>query len=123
MAGASGAGSGGGSVASLMGLALGAVALEVATMLPYLAAIGLITTAGIGWPLTGLVLAAYCVVMVLPALVLLAGRLFAAGAVEPVLERLNRWMTKNAASMTGWVVGIAGFLIARDAVTALGWLG
>ncbi|MEK8226363.1 hypothetical protein NKG05_10315 [Oerskovia sp. M15] len=39
-----------GSVTALVGLALGAAALEVATMLPYLAAIGLVTSSGIGWP-------------------------------------------------------------------------
>ncbi|MGO1739299.1 MAG: GAP family protein, partial [Actinomycetaceae bacterium] len=63
-----------GSITALMGLALGAAALEVATMLPYLAGIGLITSEGPGWPVSGLWLAAYCVVMIAPALVLLAGR-------------------------------------------------
>src|SRR5690606_33465234 len=59
------------SVLPLLGLALGAVAVEVGTMLPYLAAIGIITTADVGWPASAGVLAAYCVVMVAPALLLL----------------------------------------------------
>ncbi|MFD6093898.1 GAP family protein [Oerskovia sp. NPDC060338] len=112
-----------GSVPALMGLALGAAAIELASMLPYLAAIGLLTQAGLGWPATGLVLAGYCVVMVLPALVLLAGRVLAAKQVGPLLDRLNAWMTRNAASTTAWVVGIVGFLLARDAAVWLGWMG
>ncbi|MEK8226362.1 GAP family protein [Oerskovia sp. M15] len=66
-------------------------------------------------------LAGYCVVMVLPALVLTAGRVLAARQVEPVLARLNGWMTRNAASTTAWVVGIVGFLVART--RSCGWGG
>ena len=112
-----------GSVTALMGLALAAAAIELASMLPYLAAIGMLTRAGLGGPATAVVLAAYCVVMVLPALVLMAARVAAGRLVEPLLDRLNAWMTKNAASTTAWVVGIVGFLLARDAVVWLGWMG
>ncbi|RXR25792.1 GAP family protein [Oerskovia turbata] len=112
-----------GSVTALMGLALAAAAIELASMLPYLAAIGMLTRSDLGWPGTAVVLAGYCLVMVLPALVLLAGRVLAGRLVEPLLARLNAWMTKNAASTTAWVVGIVGFLLARDAVVWLGWMG
>jgi len=112
-----------GSVAALMGLAVAAAAIELASMLPYLAAIGMMTRAELGWPATAVVLAGYCVVMVLPALALLAARVTARRLVEPLLERLDAWMTRNAASATAWVVGIVGFLLARDAVVWLGWLG
>ncbi|MCA5891997.1 GAP family protein [Isoptericola sp. NEAU-Y5] len=111
------------SLLPLLGLALGAVALEVGTMLPYLAAIGLITTSDLP-TLTGVgVLAVYCVVMVLPALLLLGGRLLAARFVDPLLRRLERWLTKNAADMTGWVLGILGVLLALGAMGNLGWTG
>jgi hypothetical protein len=109
-----------GSALSLVGLALAAATVEVATMLPYLAAIGLVTTAGIGAVGVTLTMAGYCVVMVLPALVLLAARLFARRVVEPVLVKVNDWMTKHAASTTSWIVGIVGFLLARDAAWRLG---
>jgi hypothetical protein len=108
------------SVLPLMGLALGAATIEVATMLPYLAAIGMVTSAGIGAAGITATMAGYCLVMVLPALVLLVARLVARNAVEPVLQRINDWMVKNAASTTGWVLGIVGFLIARDAAFRLG---
>ncbi|MCD0443388.1 GAP family protein [Glycomyces sp. A-F 0318] len=108
-----------GSVLSLAGLAAGAAALEVATMLPYLAAIGMVTAAGLGAAGTTAAMAAYCAVMVLPALVLLAARLVARDAVEPLLQRINDWMTKHATSTTGWVIAIVGFLLLRDAAMRL----
>ncbi|MDN3238272.1 GAP family protein [Glycomyces tritici] len=107
------------SVLPLMGLALAAATIEVATMLPYLAAIGLVTSSGIGAAGITLTMAGYCLVMVLPALLLLAARLVARNAVEPLLQRINDWMVKNAASTTGWVLGIVGFLVARDAAWRL----
>jgi len=111
------------SLLPLLGLALGAVALEVGTMLPYLAAIGLITTSDLATGASIGVLAAYCVVMVLPALLLLGVRLVAARFVEPLLARLERWLSRNAAEMTGWVLGILGVLLALNAVGGLGWTG
>jgi hypothetical protein len=112
---------GSGSVLPLAGLALGAAALEVATMLPYLAAIGLITTSDLATAPSIGVLAAYCVVMIAPALLLLLARLVAARAVDPLLRRLEGWLTRNAAEMTSWVLGIVGVLLALDAVGRLGW--
>lgn len=103
----------------LLGLALTAGLMEVATMLPYLGAIGLLTTSGVDWPERGVVLAGYCLVMIVPALVLLAARVLAAEKVRSPLERLNGWFAKHATSTTGWVLGIAGFLIARDAAARL----
>lgn len=111
------------SLLPLLGLALGAVALEVGTMLPYLAAIGLLTTSDLGTGPSLGVLAAYCVVMVLPALLLLGGRLAAARFVEPWLARLEKWLSKNAAEVTGWVLGGLGVLLTLNAIGRLGWTG
>ncbi|MFD7311780.1 GAP family protein [Promicromonospora sp. NPDC059942] len=104
---------------ALAGLAVGAGLVEVASMLPYLAALGLIGTQGPGWPMSGLWVLGYCLVMIAPALVLTAARLFAARLVERPLRRLDGWLTRNAASTTAWVVGIVGFLVARDAIGRL----
>lgn len=108
------------SLLPIVGLALGATSIEVATMLPYLAAIGIVTASGLPGPLSAAVLTAYCVVMVLPALVLLAGRALAARTVEPVLRRLDGWLSRNAVEMTGWVLGVLGVLLALDALGRLG---
>jgi hypothetical protein len=103
------------SVKWLIGLALLAGLTEVATMVPYLAAIGILTTSNLSALAVLGLLAAYCVVMILPAGVLLAGRVAARLLVEPLLQRLNNWIMKNGANATSWIVAIAGFLIARDA--------
>ncbi|MFC7877328.1 GAP family protein [Isoptericola sp. NPDC057391] len=109
------------SLLPLLGLALGAAALEVGTMLPYLAAIGLITTSDLGTGTSLGVLAAYCVVMVLPALLLLGGRLAAARFVEPLLARLEKWLSKNAVELTGWALGGLGVFLTLNALGRLGW--
>jgi hypothetical protein len=112
-----------GSTGALAALAIGMGLVEVATMLPYLAAIGLITTSGPGWPLDAGLLVAYCLVMILPAALLTIARVTAERWVARPLQRIDRWLTRNAASTTAWIVGIVGFLIARDAVARLGWSG
>ncbi|MGK5674366.1 GAP family protein [Micromonospora sp. URMC 106] len=104
----------------LVGLALLAALAEVATMLPYLGAIGLLTTSGLGAGSVVGLLAGYCLVMVLPAVLLLAARVAWPRLVEPVLARLNAWIMRSSSSMLGWILGIAGFLLARDAVVRLG---
>lgn len=110
-------------VRPLLALAVGAVGIEAVSMVPYLAAIGILSSSGRPGALNVVYLAAYCVVMVLPALLLLAGRVGAARAVEPVLRRLDGWFARNAESLTGWAIGIAGFLVARHAGAALSALG
>jgi len=109
----------GGGAGALVGLALTATTIELGSMLPYLGAIGSITASGIDWPLSALVLAGYCVLMVLPALVLLAARIVAAGRIEPALGRLEAWLTRNAAETLSWIVGILGVLLIVNAARAL----
>ncbi|MGZ3145550.1 GAP family protein [Lentzea chajnantorensis] len=112
----------GGSTAALVGVALLAGVVELATMLPYLGAIGMMSAADLTPAQTGLLLAGYCVVMVVPALVLLAARIALRERVEPVLQRISRWFAEKGAGATGWILGIAGFLVARDAVARLFFL-
>jgi hypothetical protein len=112
-----------GSVRGLVTLALTAALIEAASMVPYLAAIGLVGTAELGWPATVAVLVGYCVVMVLPALLLLAGRLAAASKVEPLLRRLNDWVARTSRENTAWLLGVVGVLVAASALQSLGVLG
>lgn len=108
----------------LMGLALFAAMAEVATMLPYLGAIAMITSASLAWPIIVVLMSAYCLMMILPAIVLLGLRVLLGGRIKPALLKVDSWITKNAESALGWVLGIAGFLIARDAIARLwtGWI-
>ncbi|MDO8907414.1 MAG: GAP family protein [Pseudohongiella sp.] len=108
----------------LIGLALIAAMAEVATMLPYLGAIAMITSANLNWMTVIALMSAYCLLMILPAMALLSMRLLMAERIRPVLIKVDSWITKNAESALGWVLGIAGFLIARDAIARIwtGWL-
>lgn len=101
-------------------IALLAGCVEAASMLPYLGAVGLLSTSTLSWPAQSLVLLGYVVVMVLPPLALLAGRLVAARALAPTLSRIIDWMQRSSGSALGWVVGILGFLLAADALQQLG---
>ncbi|GAA2729619.1 GAP family protein [Actinocorallia aurantiaca] len=107
------------SVGPLVGLALLAALAEVATMLPYLGAIAMLGSSDLGAPLSAILLAGYCLVMVFPAALLLLARVIAAHRVEPLLHRLGAWLTAHAAGATGWILAIAGFLVARDAAAHL----
>ncbi|MEU6409291.1 GAP family protein [Microbispora sp. NPDC046933] len=113
------AAAGSASAASLAGLALVAVPAEVATMLPYLGAIAMMSTSGLAVAAMVPLLSAYCLVMVAPAGLLLLARVAAAHRVEPVLRRVDGWIAARAAGVMGWVLAIAGFLIARDAAARL----
>ncbi|WP_165368232.1 GAP family protein [Phytoactinopolyspora endophytica] len=104
----------------LIWMALAAGALEVATMLPYIGAIGLVTAEGPGWPLNGAVLAGYCIVMILPALILTYLRVLAHSRVERLLRRIEGWFTRNTGDMA-WLLGILGAMLTIGAVQDLGW--
>ena len=108
-----------GGLLALMGLALTAALLEVATMLPYLGATALISGSDLGPGERVVTLGAYCLVMLLPALVLLALRTVAHRLVEPVLARIGDGVERSAGETTAWIVGIVGFLVARDALARM----
>ncbi|WP_330633275.1 GAP family protein [Halocatena halophila] len=110
------------SVASLMGLALLAGVLELTMMLPYLGAIGTLTTSDIGWSLRVLMLAAYTLIMIVPAVVLLAVRILLHDQIDPWLKRLSKRITKEIDEATVWVPAAVGFLAAAGAATDLGWV-
>lgn len=108
---------GGGSPTTVVVLALAAGLIELATMIPYLAAVGMLTSSGAGFGASTILLAAYCAVMIAPALLLLLARVGARRAVEPRLRRLADWLSRNAAENTAWIIGIVGFLLLRDALS------
>jgi hypothetical protein len=111
------------SPAAMAGLGVVAAGIEVLSMLPYLAAVGLITAAGLGVTVRVPVLAAYVLVMVLPALVLLGVRVALGSRVERPLQVISAWFARHLDGVLGWVLGIIGFLLVRDAVVRLDLLG
>jgi hypothetical protein len=105
---------------AVMAVAIAAGLVEVATMLPYLVAMGMLADAPLTMTLRFGALAAYCGVMILPAVILLVLRIVAARLVERPLARLAAWMERTGRENTAWIVGIVGFLVARGAANELG---
>ncbi|GII93450.1 GAP family protein [Sinosporangium siamense] len=97
-------------------LALTAGLVEVATMAPYLAAIGMMRGASLTLTQSLPLLAAYVLLMIVPALLLMGLRGVAGVWLEPLLIKIRDWLAKNSVSMIGWALAIVGFLVARDAL-------
>ncbi|NDL55763.1 GAP family protein [Phytoactinopolyspora mesophila] len=97
---------------STIALALGAGALEVATMVPYLAAIGIIASADVSGVVRVSVLAGYVVVMAVPAAVLLTVRRAAGTRVNAKLERMRAWLMKHSAGTISLLLLILGINVA-----------
>ncbi|MCK6208991.1 GAP family protein [Georgenia sp. EYE_87] len=114
------AGSGEGPVRGLVGLALTATTVELGSMLPYLGAIGLLSTSGVSVGAGVVVLAGYCLVMIAPALVLLALRVVLHERVSPSLARLEDWLSRNSREALAWVLFFLGLYLTGGAVQALG---
>lgn len=107
-------------------IALGAGLIEIATMVPYLAAIGMVSSSGAPTATRVALLAGYCALMVAPALILLGLRLTLRSKIETHLQRLASWMERTGTENTAWILAIVGGLLARDAMQhlqLLEWLG
>jgi hypothetical protein len=113
----------GASARPIVVLAVVAVGLEALTMLPYLAAVALITAADVSAPVTVALLLGYCLVMVAPALVLLALRRLAARRVERVLASLERLTARGGTEATLWAAFVVGALVSWDAGQRLDLIG
>jgi hypothetical protein len=107
-------------VGAVFVLALTAAVIEAASMIPYLAAIGLLTKSELSLGGRGAVLIGYCLVMIAPALLLLAARLLVHDHVAPVLTRLEAFLSRNANEAMAWVVFLVGLYIVGDSLHALG---
>lgn len=94
--------------AAMVALGLGAVLTEVATMVPYLAANGIISGMDAGWPLRLIVLAGYCLVMILPAGVLIGVAAIWGDRVWPKLEKLVLRLEREAKVTLLWIAAIVG---------------
>lgn len=85
--------------------------LEVATALPYFAAIGLMTTSHLAMVQWLPLMAAYNLIMVMPSLLLYAAHRIAGRAMGRPLERLQRKLSSYAGSAASWVMCIAGLIL------------
>lgn len=108
-----------GSSAALMRLAILAFAVEFATMFPYLAAIGMLTTADMPFASVVAWIAVYCLIMVLPAAIATVVRVAAHHRVQPALSKLDSWLSQKSPILSGTVIAIIGSFLVIDATLAL----
>ena len=107
-------------VGAVLALALTAAVIEAASMIPYLIAIGLLTASDLSLVGRGAVLFGYCLVMIAPALLLLAARLLLHERVAPGLTRLEAFLSRNANEAIAWVIFFVGVYMAVTSLSALG---
>lgn len=100
-------------------LALTAGTLELATMAPYLGAMGILAAAPGSFAAKGAILTGYVVVMCLPALALLAVHAVVGRRTEPSLRRLSDWLAAQVAATFPWILGLLGWFIGGSAASRL----
>jgi hypothetical protein len=106
-------------LAAVFVFALMAASIEAASMIPYLAAIGFLSTSELSFLGRSLVLFAYCLVMITPALLLLVARLFLHGYASPILAKLEAALSRNANEAMAWVLFLVGLYLAGDSLSTL----
>jgi len=111
------------SARAVVTLALGAGVIEAASMLPYLGAIGILTTADVSLATGSVVLTGYVLVMLAPAVLLPIAPVAFGRRLESPLTRARDWMVRHTKGALGWVIGTVGVLLALDAVRVLGERG
>ena len=104
-------------------LGLGASLAEAATMVPYIAATGIIASSPAPWPLRILTLILYCLVMIVPALVLLVLADTRGQRFLPKLVRIAPRLEYEAKVTLLWVAAILGLHLAGRSAAALDLVG
>lgn len=105
-----------GSAGAVVTLAVSAAGLETVSMVPYLAALGLLSTSGQPLGAVTAVLGGYCLVMVAPALALLGIRWALRQRLTASLQRLEGWLTRNAGEALAWVLFLLGLYLLKTAL-------
>lgn len=100
-------------------LALTAGVLELATMVPYISAIGLLVAADISAFARTVILLGYTLLMILPALALLGAVTVLGRRLDPMLDRIGGWIQKNADGMMSWGFAIVGIIVALNGLGML----
>lgn len=107
-----------GPVGAVIVLALMAAVIEAASMIPYLAAISILAASELSFEGRCAVLFGYCLVMIAPALLLLAARLLLHDRVAHSLTRLEAFLSRNANEAMAWVVFLVGLYVVGDSLSA-----
>ncbi|SDM61696.1 GAP family protein [Actinomyces ruminicola] len=108
---------------STIALGLGAALTEAATMVPYIAATGIIAGMDLGWGGRLVVLVGYCLVMIMPAGVLIGVAALYGERLFGRLERMVPRLEYEAKVTLLWIAAIIGLRMAAINASALGLLG
>ena len=106
---------------AVIGIALTAAAIEAASMIPYLAAIGYLTASELSLVGSSVVLFGYCLLMITPALLLLAARLLLHGHVLPILAKLEASLSRYSNEAIAWGISLVGLYMVVDSLHVLAW--
>jgi hypothetical protein len=90
-------------------------------MIPYLAAIGFLTASELSLIGQSVVLFGCCLLMIMPALLLLAVRLTPHDYVSPILIKLEVFLSRNANEVIAWSLSLVGLYMVADSLKALAW--
>src|SRR5690606_33238889 len=97
-----------------------AAAIEAASMLPYLGAIGILATSALTFTGGIVVLVGYCLVMIVPALILLTARVLLHDRISGPLTRLEGWLSRSSGEAIAWVAVLGALYLLSGALTAFG---
>ncbi len=103
-------------VSAVFAFALTAAVIESASMIPYLAAIGFLSTSELSILERSVVLFWYCLVMITPALLLLVSRHYLHSHISPALTKLEALLSRNANQAMAWVIILVGLYLAGDSL-------
>ena len=90
-------------------------------MIPYLAAIGFLTASELSLIGRSVVLFGCCLLMIMPALLLLVARLTLHDYVSPILIKLDVFLSRNANEVIAWRLSLVGLYMVADSLKALAW--
>ncbi|MFO1441808.1 GAP family protein [Bacillus sp. Bva_UNVM-123] len=85
--------------------------IEAGTALPYFTAIGLLTTIDIPFYQWILIIAAYNMIMVLPALLIFLGYKLFGKLISPTLVNLRNKISNSSSSALSWIMCIVGVIL------------
>ncbi|WP_106767386.1 GAP family protein [Paenibacillus faecalis] len=107
------------SIGAMVALGFTTALLEVATALPYFAAIGLMTTAQLKIFQWVPILVAYNFIMILPPLLLFGLHAVFGRLMQKPLERLRVKLANSSGSVLSWVMSIAGIILFLNSIDHL----
>lgn len=108
-----------GGATAMVALGFGTFLLEFTTVVPYLAAMGLMTDAALPPTRWVPILAGYNLVMVLPSLGLLVARVTLGGRLEGTFDRWAEQLDAAQRPAAAWVVGAVGVVVALNGASSV----